>query len=493
MEIKSNRHSSVMLREVRYEFVPKMSIVNRGFNNIFWISVSEISSKGLIFLGTIYLARILGKAGFGLFSLALTIGVYLWTIADLGVAGYGVREVAKNREKTAELYSLLNSLRFVLSLCLFLIFSGALYIIDMPIEKKLILLSGGVYPVTTTLSSDWVFRGLEKMQYIVVGSLTASLFYLGNIFLFVKGYSDTATAVLLYSNSFLAGSLISMILLRRKLKMPFSFLVSFKDWRFHIKESFYFAMNRVFNNVSSFVPILFMGMWSTAEELGVFSAPHRLTTTITFAGGLVISALYPTLSNLYVTDRDAFKKTHTGFQKLIIVIAVPVCIIATILSKDIIMFIFGSLYVKSIGIFNVLIWLSLLVTIRHSFGNALLSAGFHRFNMIATGTGAVIVLLVSIVLIPKYSGYGAAFALICGEIFILILMIGLFREKVYRSVFLKTYLVKILLASMLMGLLIIGLNFSMAWRILIGVLAYGFMLLTMGIVSKETFSKFIKT
>ena len=470
-----------------------MSIVKRGFNNILWISISEISSKGLIFLGTIYLARILGKAGFGLFSLALTVGVYLWAIADVGVTGYGVREIARNREKSAELYSLLNSLRFVFALCLFLIFSGALYMIHMPLEKKLILLSGGIYPITSALSSDWVFRGLEKMQYIVAGSLTTSLFYLGNLFLFVKGHSDTSIAVLLYSSSFLAGSLISMILLRHKLNIPFSFLVSFKDWRFHIKESFYFAINTVFNNVSIFIPILFMGIWSTAEELGIFSAPHRLSLMITHAGGLAISALYPTLSNLYVTDRDAFKKTHIRFQKLIIVIAMPVCIISAILSKDIVMFIFGSLYVKSIGIFKVLVWLSLLLIIRYSFGSALLSAGFHRFNMIATGTGAVIVLLVSIVLIPKYSGYGAAFALICGEIFILILMIGLFRQKVYRSVSFKTYLVKILLASVVMGLIIIGLNFSMVWRIFIGVLVYGLLLLTMGIVSKETFSKFIKT
>ena len=469
-----------------------MSIVKRGFNNIFWISISEISSKGLIFLGTVYLARILGKAGFGLFSLALTVGVYLWAIADIGITGYGVREIARNREKTAELYSLLNSLRFVFALCLFLVFSVALYMIHMPLEKKLILLSGGIYPITSALSSEWVFRGLEKMQYIVAGSLTTSLFYLGNLFLFVKGYSDTTMAVLLYSNSFLAGSLISMILLRHKLNIPFSFLVSFKDWWFHMKESFYFAINTVLNNVSIFIPILFMGFWSTAEELGIFSAPFRLTSMITHAGGLVVSALYPTLSNLYVTDRDTFNKTHAGFQKLIIMIAMPVCIISAILSKDIVMFIFGSLYVQSIGIFNVLIWLSLLVIIRYSFGNALLSANFHRFNMIATGTGAVIVILVSIVLIPKYSGYGAAFALICGEILTLILMIGLFRKKVYRSVFFKSYFTKILLASMVMGLIIISLDFPAVWRIFIGVLVYGLMLLAMKIVSKETFSKFIK-
>lgn len=463
-----------------------MSVVRRGFNNIFWISVSEISSKGLIFLGTIYLARILGKAGFGLFSLALTVGGYLWVIADIGVTGYGVREIARNREKSAELYSLLNSLRFVLSLCLFLIFCVALYIIDMPIEKKLILLSGGVYPIASALSSDWVFRGLEKMQYIVAGSLTTSLFYLGNLFLFVKGYSDTAMGVFIYSSSFLAGGLICMILLRHKLNIPFSLIISFKDWWLHIKESFYFTINSVLINSLMFIPILFMGIWSTAEELGVFSAPYRLTSMVTQAGGLAISALYPTLSNLYITDKDTFKKTHIGFQKLLIVITMPVCIISTILSKDIIMFIFGPLYVKSIGIFNVLIWLSSLIIIRNSFGNALLSAGFHRFNMIATGTGAVIVILVSIVLIPKYSAYGAAFALICGEIFTLLLMSKLFREKLYRSVFFKTYLVKILLASVIMGLLIISLNFSMVWRIFIGILAYGLLSLTLGIVSKES-------
>lgn len=153
-----------------------MSVTKRAFNNIFWLFVSEVSSKGLVFPGTLYLARVLGKAGFGLFSLSLAVGVYFWTIADMGVTGYGTREIARNREKAAEIYSLLNSLRFILAILLFLVFCGVLYSIKMPYEKRLILIAGGFYVVSYSLSPDWVLRGLEKMQYIAFGSIAMSLF-----------------------------------------------------------------------------------------------------------------------------------------------------------------------------------------------------------------------------------------------------------------------------------------------------------------------------
>jgi PST family polysaccharide transporter len=166
-------------------------IIKRAFNNIFWLFLSEACSRGLIFLGTIYLARVLGKAGFGLYSLALAVGVYFWIVVDMGVMVYGTREIARNKEKAAELYSLLNSLRFILAVTLFLIFCAVLYMVDMTPEKRLILIAGGFYVVGYSLSPDWVFRGLEKMQYIALGSIVTSFFFITGIYLLVKAPSDT--------------------------------------------------------------------------------------------------------------------------------------------------------------------------------------------------------------------------------------------------------------------------------------------------------------
>lgn len=463
-----------------------MSITKRVFNNIFWLVLSEVSSRTLIFLGTIYLARIVGKAGFGLYSLSLAVGVCFWMVADMGVTGYGTREIARNKEKAAELYNTLNSLRFLLAISLFLIFCGVLYLINMPLEKKLILLAGAFYAVAYSLSTDWVFRGLEKMQYLILGRATAPLLFLGCIYLLVNTPSDTLFASVIYSCSFLIGSLSFIFLLHQKLKMPFSLRISFASWWFHIKESFYFAINGAFNSIAIFIPLFFMGFWSTNEELGIFSAPHRLTIMVIHMSGLILLGLYPTLSSLYVTDRDNFKKTHTRFQKLIIVVTMPICIIVTMFGKDIIVFLFGASYADSGGIFSVLIWLTFLAVIRRTFGSALLSAGFHRFNMLATGTGVAVITLTSIALIPRYSGYGAVWALIGGEIFTLIMMSIFFRKKVYYSDIFKSYFAKVFFAGIVMGLLIISLPFSIIPSIFVGILVYGLLSLSIGIVSKKS-------
>jgi O-antigen/teichoic acid export membrane protein len=225
--------------------------------------------------------------------------------------------------------------------------------------------------------------------------------------------------------------------------MPFNLRISFKKWKLHIKESIYFTINAAFNKIYIFIPIFFMGLWNTPEDLGLFSAPHRLAIVVTQGAALLTTGLYPTLSSLYIKDKNAYKKIFLNFQKLIIILAMPICIIATVFSREIITLLFGSGYTNSVGVFNVLIWFSFLMILRSTYGHGLLSAGFHRFNTIATGSGMFVIILLSIFLIHKYSGYGAAFALIIGEISTLILMAGLFRTKVQiHSDLFKNYLQK---------------------------------------------------
>jgi O-antigen/teichoic acid export membrane protein len=470
-----------------------MSIANRAFKNICWLFLSEVSSKGLIFLGTMYLARVLGKAGFGLFSLSLAIGVYLWTVVDMGVVGYGTREIARHSDRAQYLYRLLNSMRFMLAVSVLLIFCSVLYFIDMPTEKKSIVMAGSFYIVAYSLSPDWVIRGLEKFQYLAFGSFITALIFLSGIFYFSQSASDTLLSCGIYSFSIFAGGITLMIVLYMKCNMPFYFDVSIKEWKFHAKESFYFAINGSFNNINLFIPLLFMGFMSTAEELGTFSAPHRLTIMIIRSSSFVIAALYPVMSNLYITSREDFKETHAKFQKMLIVVAMPVCIIITFLSKDIVVLIFGSLYSDSYGILSILIWFSFLIIIRYSFGNALMSANLHRFNMFATGVGAVVITSFSAALIPKYSAYGAAWSLIGGEIVTLVLMIRLFKKKLGYSNLLRAHIVKVLLASTFMGaiisVIIITFHFHHIISIFIGMLGYIFMFLIMALMSKRGISQ----
>jgi len=459
---------------------------------MFWLSVSEVSSKGLTFLGTMYLARKLGRSGFGLFSLALAAGNYLWIVVDLGIIRYGTREIARDKNKAAELYSTLVSMRLILALFLFLLFSGAIYLTNMAPALKLCMMTGGFYVVACSLSPDWVFRGLEKMQYIAFGNIATSLLFLAAIFILVKKSSAAFLASASYAGSFLLGSLILVVLLYRKLGIPFTFKISFRSWLFHAKESFYFAMNNAISSLSLYIPIFFMGIWNTTEDVGTFAAPYRLTTFISNASLMSITALYPVLANLYVTDLKSFKSTHSKFQRMIIWISLPVCIIVTTFSREIVVLLFGASYANSTSIFNILAWLSFLSLIKASYGNAIISAGFHRFNMLATGAGAIVVVLVSLALIPSNSGYGAAWALILGEVVTLVLMAWLFRQKVYRSEFPKNYLIKVVFAGIVMVLLMRSLHLTMILGTLIGFIFYGTLSLGIGIISRNQIQRALR-
>ena len=466
-----------------------MSIANRAFNNIFWLSLGEASSRVLSFLGTIYLARILGKAGFGLFSLSIVVGGYFWAIADMGITDYGTREIARKKEHAAELYSILNSIRIILSIALFIVFSGALYFLDMPFEKKIVLLAGAFYIVGYSLSADWVLRGLEKMQYIFYGRMATSCFFLGGIYLLVKNSSDTFRASIIYSFSFVIGSLIFVLLLSRKLMIPFSLKISFEDWWFHIKEAFYFALNGIFNTIAFFIPILFMGFWNSDEDIGIFSAPHRFVMFFVNAFVLIVVALYPILSNLYVSNKGEFGELFVRLQKLIIFITIPLCVIATALSRDMMILFFGNSYADSAGIFNIFIWYLFFRVIRAIFGISLFSAGFHRFNMYATGTGAAFVILLSLMLISRYKAYGAVWALLLGEVLILVLLSNLARKRIHRQHMVIPYLIKVLSVSVVMTFVIRNLPYPLILRTIIGICVFSILSLAIGIVDKNAFQK----
>ena len=70
--------------------------------NFFFLSSGQVISALVSFFVNIYLARVLTAQGYGLISFATAIFVYLTFIVDAGLASFGMREVAKYKEKAAE-------------------------------------------------------------------------------------------------------------------------------------------------------------------------------------------------------------------------------------------------------------------------------------------------------------------------------------------------------------------------------------------------------
>ncbi len=324
------------------------NINRRVTSNFVWLLTSDIFYKGAIFFGTLYIARIQQTAEFGIFSFALAVSNYMWIATDLGVSVYGTKEVARNPDKTEELLSVLNSLRLLASIVVFIAFFLALTLAHVPPHKKWVLLAAGLYVITYALSPDWLLRGAETMKYLAIGNLIIGFTFLLSIFFLVKDPSDTTWASFLWSLSFFFGSLGILYLLRRNLGIRFFFTFSIPKWKEHLKESVYFALITSLMTVYTYIPILLLGFLTTSDKVGIFSAPHKFVYMLSNFNFVFPRAFYPVPASLS-WDIKAFRKVSYDLQRIMVATGLPIGVGGTILIMDIIRILYGNSYLGGDG------------------------------------------------------------------------------------------------------------------------------------------------
>ncbi len=407
------------------------SIAQRVASNFGWSVVSEGIGKGVSFITNIYLARTLGVENFGLFTLAQTITFYLWLAVDLGTSMYGIREIAKNKEHAEDIINPLFTLRITAGLVVFSIYVSSLFFFNMPMTNKLTFAGCGLYFLTYAFYSDWVFKGLEKFKYMAFGSFIFSMvFLMGTIYL-VKGSSDVISASFVWSISYFFGSTSLLYFLYRKLSIKYKPCFNFKIFFLHLRESIYFMISGSLMLIYHYLPILFLSVFFTNHEVGLFAAPFRVVLTIGSAGFLLPSAFYPVLAEIYLNNTENFKITHKSLQIVMVTLGVSIAIVGAILGENIIIKLFGSEYVSSTRVFKIIIWLIPLYFIRYSFGSVILATGFQRWHNLATFTGVVFMVISSSLLIPKFNLIGASLSLLIAETALVLSMSMISRSKVY--------------------------------------------------------------
>lgn len=459
------------------------SLTKRIFNNMFWLFVSEVCTKGIYFLISLYLARVLGAAGFGQFSLAVAAGVYMWAVVDMGVASYGMREVARSRENASEILNALNSMRLVIAVVLLMVLITALSIVSVSSETRLVIIFGCFYVVASALSPDWVFRGMERMEYIALSNAALATTFLAAVLVFVKSPADTIGAVFYRSASFFIATVIALIMLKKKENIVFSFKLSVSKWRLHVKESFYFAVVGALNIVALYIPLFFLGAWASMEEVGVFSAPQRIITAIIMLPAIITAAAYPTLSNLFAADKEKFNKAHKSFERLMLYIGAPIGVMGTLLSKKIVTTLFGSGYSSGSAMFGIMIWLVPLMFLRVNYGVTLASAGLHRFNMFATGSGALTAILICLFLVPGYGGIGASFSLVGGELVALLIMGLIFGRKLCRANPFDLFFLKVVFANVVAGIAVTAIDMPLVYVVVMGTIFYVGISVILGLIT----------
>lgn len=448
--------------------------------NTFWLAGAEGLSKILKFFLFVYIARILGATEYGKFAFALAFVSLFLILADLGVFKILTREFSRTPEKERDFPALFSFKILLNLLTIALIFISSFFITPSPLIRVIIWILGFEVLFNSFLNFIYAFfRARQRMEYQAWFQTLQALLVTG-LGLFILFSFPSAQNL---SLAYFSGTLIVLFLVLTFFHSKISSLkLSFKPlvWKKYLKMSYPLALAAFFGTIYTNTDSTMMGYFGQLTENGWYAAARRIVTAVVIPAGLITMSFFPVLSKFFRESREKLQKAFDYYLETIIFLAVPLVVGGIVLAKRIIDLVYDPSFFPAIPAFNLLLLGFAVGMLNGPLNQALIVADQQKKFLWLSLFGALLNVILNLVLIPRYSLYGAAFATL--TTFLLIYFLA-FRFTL-TSTPIKPFNLKLLpsflaaIFSSFLMYLVISLpeisNLYVLWIVLIGFLVYCF-------------------
>jgi len=463
------------------------------FKNTFWLTVGMGADRLLKLILLIYAARILGATEYGKFNFALAFVSLFVVFHNFGLPRIVTREFSRE-ERKEEVFSVF-SLKILLSLMfLILILISTFLITGDPAVQRIIIILALFSLINSFITILYAFfQAKQQMEYQALGETLQALLVIGFGFFALFKFPSIENL----SYSYLLGAFIALIVVL----FFFYFKISplrirwdKKVWHKFFKMSWPLALTGLFGALFSNIDSAMMGFWGMHAETGWYNAAYRIIFVVIIPMGLISGSFYPVLSKFFKESKEKIQRIWDYQMELMILFAIPLIVGGITLAPQIISYFYPSGFSASILAFQILAFTAGGIFLYRPFYDILIASNQQKKIFWITLSGAIINIIFNLILIPKYSLYGAAVATVIT--YFLVIMVSLIFTIKYTPVspfrlnFLSVFILGTI-ASFSMYFIIIQpqiYNLNIFISLLVGILTYSISVL----VIKETNKLFKK-
>jgi len=426
----------------------EQSVTKRIAKNFSWLLAGNVASGLINFFAIVYIARVLGAAAFGLLQFAQAFLLYLVIIVDSGLSTFGTREIARERSQAGTISINIFSLRLLSALATACLSIFILIILPINTTIRLLFMVTFLAVFYRALNADWVFQGLEKMEYVAATKLLFSALTFVFIILFVKQPADMINVPIIQLVFGLAIALIFLVILFKKF---FTFdikKISPSSWPKAFLLAVPLGVSTIFLQIYDNLDTIMLGLMAQPAIVGIYNAAYRMFYIFAGVFSLWLATVLPVVCKRINEDTAGTKVFLEKFMRLTILLTVPITVLVCFSAPLIIKIFFGSEYSRAITALRYLIWALIPLAISNTYGSlVLIPAGLFSQFLVSVAAGALANIVLNIILIPKFSYIGAAVATIIAQV-----VAGVFSfyysRKLFRLSVIK-YLIKPLTISLL--------------------------------------------
>lgn len=406
---------------------------------------------------TMYVSRILSPDGIGRVAYAKNITSYFVTFALMGLPTYGVREIARVRDDPKLCNRLFTQL-FVLNAITTTIF--IVIYVDF-VQKnvfevnKMLLICTGIQLFFNYFNIDWFYQGMEEYVYIVCRSSLIKIISLIAIFMFVKNKNDYIVYALMSSFALVGNYTFNIINVKKYVHIDFTkFIV-----KCHVKPLMILGVAVFFSTIYTRLDITMLGYMKSSSDVGIYSNAVGITNVVLGMCASISAVFLPRLSYYYNIDKDKFNSLINTGIRIISFFSIPVTVGLIMLSKDMILIIYGIEFLKSAEIVEIL---SILIVIK-GFGDLLcyqlaIATGHEKDRLLAYVGAAVLNSVLNFILIPYIGCTGAAIASVLSELSLNVIQYYKMKKLVDYTINIKS-IIQALVSSIIMGVSIYGIQY----------------------------------
>lgn len=448
--------------------------------NIFWLVLGQIINKSCKFLLIIYAARILGANQFGSFSFIFSLIALFFIFVDLGSSFVLIREYNQNNFDKRKLIStsfylklFLIGISFSLSLIYFPFIKDSL-IKDIFIFMLFFFVIQSFFDFLTILA-----RAIEKIEIESFGLIINGLITLFLGFLLLHFLPTVKNLILSYLISSLFALLVVVVFIIKF--FPSIFLFKYYDKNI-LKRIFYlgwsFAGLIIISTILASADIIILGFFKNPETVGNYSVGVKIIQVLFLIGSIINIVLFPVISRL-CTYKEQVSIIIKKSNSFVLMIIIPLIFGGVLIADKLIPAFFGTQYLQGILSFQILILtlfpFYLISILEHLLLAKNLQTKVFKYNCLILFLNVIL----NLILIPKFSLYGAALTMVISYVFKFILILYLTKKNYQYSFFEFQSIIKYFIASILMSIfifVILFLKISIWITIPLAILIYFFLL-----------------
>lgn len=420
--------------------------------NSFYLLIARIiNMMGSAFIG-IFVARYLGKIGYGKYTSAVVFINFLITFTDIGIDMLFLREGSRDHKLVRQYLGNTFLIKGILtSINLILIFSlPYVFGYDKEIVSLIYILALGYLAPMITNTCYVHMQIRDKLQIGAVYQVISNIVTVGIVAYVIYFKVNLVDFCIMQTVGMVVTSSL-YIFYSLKLDKP---AYNTKKLTSMIKACYIFGISSMLYIIYYKINSLMLSIIKGPVQVGIYEAACRILNIILMSLVVLDNAVMPIMYRLYKQDIEKMKSLYRKMMKYMIMIGLPISVGSVLTSKYIINFIYTNEFNEASVVFSILAC-AIVFRFAAVVSGFVLTAtdNMHKkvkFQLLFT----IVNLILNSAMIPFYGYVGASIATVITEMTVFIAYYIFVKKNYSKGMEIKD-LFKIVLATIIMSFVII--------------------------------------